>query len=70
VFTSRGGTIVARCSPTAQVVSATPAQGYRLKDVQPEDGGQRVRFETGGSGHNRVEIQITCVAGHPTASEG
>lgn len=69
VFPSRGGTVIARCAPGPQILSATPAQGYQLKDVQPDNGAQRVRFETGGSGHNnRVELLITCPAGHPTAS--
>jgi hypothetical protein len=65
VFSSQGGTVVARCSPGVEIVSTVPAQGYRLKDVEAEHGGQRVRFE---SGHTRVEVQVNCVAGKPTAS--
>jgi cytoskeletal protein RodZ len=65
LFNSQGGSVIARCAPDLQVVSATPSQGYRLKDVEPEDGGQRVRFE---SGHTRIEIRLVCVAGRPVAT--
>ena len=67
VFSTAGGTVIARCSPGIEVVSATPAQGYRVKDVEPDDGGLRVRFETG-SGGTRVEVQLTCAAGVPSAT--
>jgi hypothetical protein len=67
VFGTQGGTVIARCTPAGgiEVVSASPAQGYGLKDVEAEDGGQRVRFETG---RTRVEVQLTCVSGQPQAS--
>lgn len=65
LVSSQGGIVIARCAPGIQVVSATPAQGYRLKDVEAEDGGQRVRFE---SGHTRVEVRLNCVAGRPVAT--
>jgi hypothetical protein len=64
VIGSAGGSVIARCAPGIEVVSATPAQGYRVKDVEPEDGGLRVRFESGGT---RVELTLTCAAGQPTA---
>lgn len=75
VFSSAGGTVLARCTralnpgpgsgPGIEVVSATPAQGYQVKDIEPEDGGQRVRFE---SDRSRVEVRLDCVDGQPRAS--
>ena len=62
---SAGGTVIARCAPAVVIVSATPAQGFRLKDIEPEDGGQRVRFE---AGDTRVEVTVTCAAGVPQAA--
>lgn len=64
-FPTSGGTVIARCDPGIRVVSATPAQGYGVKDVEPEDGGLRVRFE---SGRTRVEVRLTCINGEPQAS--
>lgn len=65
VFGTAGGTVIARCAPGVEVVSATPAQGYRVEDIEPEDGGQRVRFESGETG---VEIRLTCAGGEPQSS--
>src|SRR5512139_3656906 len=64
VINSAGGTVLARCAPELEIVSATPAQGYRLKDVEPHDGGARVRFETHDS---RVEVTVSCAGGTPQA---
>jgi hypothetical protein len=65
VLSSQGGLVLARCTPGPEVVSTVPAQGYGVKDIEPEDGGQRVRFE---SGHTRVEVLVTCTAGVPRAT--
>ncbi|GAB3410753.1 hypothetical protein [Flindersiella endophytica] len=63
---SNGGVIYARCNPAAEngveVTSAVPDQGYHLEQVEPEDGGSRVRFE---SGDTRLEVQVNCVDGRP-----
>ncbi|HEU5469442.1 MAG TPA: hypothetical protein VFV67_02225 [Actinophytocola sp.] len=65
VLSSQGGIVYARCEPGVDIVSASPAQGYRVKDIEPEDGGQRVRFE---SGRVRIEVTVTCASGTPRAS--
>jgi hypothetical protein len=67
VLGSPGGTVLARCGPAVEVVSAIPAQGYDLKDIEPHEGRWRVRFETG---RTRVEVLVSCVDGQPRASVG
>jgi hypothetical protein len=64
VINTGGGTVLVRCTPDVEIVSATPAQGYRVEDIEPNDGGQRVRFRSGGT---RVEIRIHCRGGEPQA---
>jgi hypothetical protein len=55
VVGSPGGTIVARCTAGAvEVVSASPAQGFRLDDEQEHS---RVRFE---SEETDVEVRLSC----------
>lgn len=67
VLGSPGGTVLARCGPAAEVISAIPAQGYDLKDIEPHEGQWRVRFE---AGRTRVEVLVSCVDGRPRASVG
>lgn len=62
VFRTPGGTVVVRCDPGVQVVSATPLQGFRVKDIEPEDGGKRVRFE---AGDRDVRVMLSCVDDRP-----
>jgi hypothetical protein len=68
-LSSPGGVVYARCDPRAEsgveIVSIAPAQGYHLEDDEEEDGGRRVRFE---SGDSKVELQITCANGVPRAA--
>jgi hypothetical protein len=45
------------------VVSATPAQGFRVQ-TEEDDGGPRVRFRAGGS---RVEVRVGCADGRAVA---
>ena len=60
-----GGTVLARCTGgRPEVVSATPAQGFRVQ-TEDDDGGPRVRFRTGGT---RIEARLTCANDLPTAS--
>jgi hypothetical protein len=63
VVTSPGGTIVARCTGQAvEVVSATPAQGFRLHE---EHEGARVRFR---SEEAEVEVDLRCQDGRPVGT--
>ena len=45
----------------AEVLSATPAQGFRVQ-TEDEDGGPRVRFR---AGDMRLEVNLRCVDGRP-----
>ncbi|WP_433276381.1 hypothetical protein ACQPZA_34330 [Pseudonocardia xinjiangensis] len=63
VVTSPGGTIVARCTGSAvEIVSASPAQGFRLDD---EREGSRMRFE---SEDTTVAVQLSCQGGRPVGA--
>lgn len=63
-FPTDGGTVVARCVDGAvDVVSASPAQGWRIHDEAEQDRG-RVRFEAGGS---RIELRLSCAGDEPQA---
>lgn len=63
VVTSPGGTIVARCTDGAvEVVSVTPAQGFRLHE---EHEGSRVRFR---SQEADVEVDLSCQDGRPVGA--
>lgn len=63
VVTSPGGTIVARCAAGAvEVVSVTPAQGFRLHE---EHEGPRVRFRSQGT---EVEVNLSCQDGRPVGA--
>ena len=46
------------------MVSATPAQGFRVQ-TEDEDGGPRVRFR---AGDTRIEVNLTCAGGRPVAA--
>lgn len=63
VIPSPGGTVIARCTGgVVDVVSATPAQGFRLHD---EHEGSRVRFR---SPETDVEVELACEDGRPVGS--
>jgi hypothetical protein len=65
VIATAGGTVLARCTgDTPEVVSATPAQGFRVQ-TEDDDGGSRVRFR---AGDTRIEIRVGCADGRPVAS--
>ena len=65
VIATGGGTVLARCTGgRAEVVAATPAQGFRVQ-TEDEDGGPRIRFRAGGT---RFEVQLTCTDGRPVAA--
>lgn len=64
VLAGPGGTVVARCTGGAvEVVSASPAQGFRVHDEGAEDAG-RVRFE---SEDTEVEMRLSCLDGQPVS---
>jgi hypothetical protein len=64
VVATAGGTVLARCTGgVPEVVSATPAQGFRVQ-TEDDDGGPRVRFRAGKS---RIEVRLTCADGRPVA---
>ena len=47
MIATAGGTVLARCTGgRPEVVSATPAQGFRVQ-TEDDDGGPRVRFRAG-----------------------
>ncbi|WP_433290073.1 hypothetical protein ACQPZQ_42200 [Pseudonocardia sp. CA-142604] len=63
VVASPGGTIVARCTGgVVEIVSASPAQGFRLDD---EREGARVKFE---SEEETVEVRLRCESGRPVGA--
>ena len=65
VIATAGGTVLARCTgERAEVVSATPAQGFRVQ-TEEEDGGPRVRFR---AGDVRIEVNLSCADGRPVAA--
>ena len=65
VIATAGGTVLARCTDgQAEVVSATPAQGFRVQ-TEEEDGGPRVRFR---AGDVRIEVNLSCADGRPVAA--
>ena len=62
VIATAGGTVLARCTgDRPEVVSATPAQGFRVQ-TEDDDAGPRVRFR---AGHSRFEVSLRCVDGRP-----
>jgi hypothetical protein len=65
VIATAGGTVLVRCTAgRPEVVSATPAQGFRVQ-TEDDDGGPRVRFRDGGT---RIEVNLTCADGRPVAA--
>ncbi|MCO1655284.1 hypothetical protein [Pseudonocardia humida] len=63
-FPTDGGTVVARCvDGGVDIVTASPAQGWRIHDEAEEDRG-RVRFEAGG---RRIELRLSCSGDEPQA---
>ena len=65
VIATAGGTVLARCTgDRPEVVSTTPAQGFRVQTAD-DDGGPRVRFR---AGQTRIEVNLTCADGRPVAA--
>jgi hypothetical protein len=65
-LTSHGGTVLARCSgAVVEVVSVTPAQGFRVHD-QDSDDRDKVELESEEIGY---DVRLSCVNGHPVAEE-
>ena len=65
VLAGRGGTVVARCAGgAAEIVSTSPAQGFRVDDDDRLRG--EVKFESEGLD---VTMQVSCAEGRPVAHE-
>ncbi|HET6728422.1 MAG TPA: hypothetical protein VFG96_03325 [Jiangellaceae bacterium] len=66
VVSSAGGRVIARCTgPEAEVLSWTPAQGFRTKKVELGPAPDvRVEFE---SDDRDVKVELRCEDGNPTA---
>jgi hypothetical protein len=57
------GTVLARCvGGTAQVVSATPAQGFDVT-TQQEPGEDHTSVRFSGRGGQQVEVRLSCPGG-------
>ncbi len=63
---TEGGTVIARCDgPLVRVVSASPAQGYRVdRDDDDADDHPSVKFQ---SGEQEIEVRLRCANGVPNA---
>jgi hypothetical protein len=65
---SRGGTVLAHCrGGVVEVVSVTPAQGFRVEG-QDEDDQDKVKFESE-SEEIKVKLYLSCVDGKPAIRE-
>ncbi|KAA9377556.1 hypothetical protein F5972_18150 [Microbispora cellulosiformans] len=65
LISTGAGSVIARCDGRlARLQSWTPAQGFRVDDVDPgPDDRARVRFE---SDEGKLEIEVRCAGGVPT----
>jgi hypothetical protein len=65
-LTTRAGTVSASCAQGLVTLSAAPAVGWRVDDL---DGGPtregRVRLEQGSGGSGEVEVRVACRDGVP-----
>ncbi|MGH8824904.1 MAG: hypothetical protein ACRDVN_10550 [Jiangellaceae bacterium] len=66
VISSAGGSVIARCNGLdAEVVSWTPAQGFRAETVERGPSPEvKVEFE---ADDRDVKVDVRCVDGRPTA---
>jgi len=64
--TTRGGFVSGTCRSGLVRLSASPALGWEVDDLDDEPERQaRVRFERVDDGDGRVEVQASCVGGTP-----
>jgi hypothetical protein len=64
---TKGGTVIARCTAggLVDVLTATPAQGYRVdQDDDADEDHLSVKFS---SGRQEIEVNLRCVNGTPVA---
>jgi hypothetical protein len=65
-LSSRGGLVSATCRDGLVQLSASPAVGWEIEDI---DGGRqreaRVRFERSDDGDGRVEVRAVCTGAGP-----
>ena len=67
VLSTPGGTVVAQCDGgNVLLISWTPAQGYRVREVDqgPDD---KAELTFAGSG-SKIEAEVRCLAGEPVSS--
>ncbi|MEV6302439.1 hypothetical protein AB0M02_23700 [Actinoplanes sp. NPDC051861] len=57
-FPTRGGTVVADCS---RIISMSPAQGFAVHEQDDDEG----EFRSSTDPHDRIEVDLECVAGLP-----
>ncbi len=68
VFSTDGGSVVARCSGASpQIVSATPAQGFTVKKDDQEEGRARVEFESDRQ-DLQFRVEVACSGNVPFAT--
>jgi hypothetical protein len=67
-FTTRGGSVIARCDAgRAVIVSMAPAQGFAVheRDRGPQDDEAEGEFRSTADGHDRIEVEVRCTGGVP-----
>jgi hypothetical protein len=67
-FTTRGGSVIARCDAgRAVIVSMAPAQGFAVheRDRGPQDDEAEGEFRSTADGNDRIEVEVRCAGGVP-----
>lgn len=68
-ITTRGGLVSATCRSGLAQVSAAPAVGWQIDELESgHDEEGKVRFERGDDGEARVEVKVACSEGTPRFS--
>ncbi|WP_306215155.1 hypothetical protein [Actinoplanes sp. RD1] len=62
-FSTRGGTVVARCEEEGgpEIVSMSPRPGFELHDQDDDEG----EFRSTSDNHDRVKFRVTCAGDQP-----
>jgi hypothetical protein len=65
-LSTRGGIVSATCGTGQLQLSASPAVGWEIHDLESGDGGEgKVRFERSEDGEGRVDVRASCDNGVP-----